>query len=453
MPRTLRGLTALRRIPFLAGLLKRSSARGRRVYLTGGYLRDLLLGRRPKEELDLTVEDPTALLRELRLKEGESSFLMDAERETWRLVLPPPSTVRFLDVTKLRAATIEEDLLLRDFTVNALALDLTVSPAGAIIDVTGGRDDIDRRILRACSPRSMKDDPLRALRGVRLAVNLDLAVEGGTRTLMAKARRDLSAVSAERVRDELFQILGGPDPARGMRDLLDLGLLSALDPSFRVGKGASLIFLRRCLTLLENFPPRGALRRLLAGDLQQGVSRRGLLLLAAFLTDRQGSSRAAAISRRLVLGKRARRQLCRALEAELPPDWAGRPGDLGRVQFLDLFHRCDGVLEEVLILQALGLTPAAVRGAAVRTFLRRYRGVRTSFLHPPILTGGALQEHLRLEPGPEMGDLLEAAKRAQDLGSFRDLEGALLWARKELGRVAEAGETGHYRDRQRRTAE
>jgi poly(A) polymerase len=446
MPRSLRGLPALRRIPFLAGLLKRSSARGRRVYLTGGYLRDLLLGRRPKGELDLTVEDPTALLRGLRLKEGESSFLMDVERETWRLVLPPPSTVRFLDVTKFRAATIEEDLRLRDFTINALALDLTVSPAGAIIDVMGGRNDISARVLRACSTRSMKDDPLRALRGIRLAVNLDLSMEGGTRTLIAGARRSLSTVSAERIRDELFQILGGPEPARGMREILDLGLLSAWDPSFRTGKGASLIFLRRCLTLLEDFPPRGPLRQLLAGDLQEGISRRGLLLLAAFLTDRQGSSRAGAISRCLALGKKARRQLCRALEAELPRNWAGRPGELGRVEFLDLFHRCDGVLEEVLMLQALLLTPAAARGAAVRTFLRRYRGVRPSFLHPPILTGGALQEHLRLEPGRELGNLLRAAKRAQDLGSFRDLEGALLWARKERERVAETGETGHYRD-------
>jgi len=446
MPRTLRGLTALRRIPFLAGLLKSSSARGRRVYLTGGYLRDLLLGRKPKGELDLTVEDPTALLRELRLGKGESSFLMDELRETWRLVLPPPSTVRFLDVTKLRAATIEEDLGLRDFTVNALAVDLTASPTGAVIDVTGGRDDIDRRLLRVCSPRSMNDDPLRALRGVRLAVNLDLSMEAKTRVLMTGARRGLSTVSAERIRDELFQVLGGPGPARGMREILELGLLSSLDPSFRAGKSASLTFLRRCVTLLEDFPPRGPLRRLLAGELQDGISRRGLLLLAAFLTDRGGSPRAAAISRWLVLGKKARRQLCRSLEAELPRNWAGGPGGPAREECLDLFLRSDGVLEEVLILQALSLTPSAARGAAVRTFLRRYRGVRPSFLHPPILTGKDLQEHFRLKAGPEMGDLLRAAKRAQDLGSFRDLEGALLWAREEHRRVAETGETGHYRN-------
>ena len=386
---------------------------------------------RPKDELDLTVENPVLLLKSLSLEEGESSFLMDAERDTYRIVAPPRSSLRSLDITRFRAGTIEEDLCLRDFTVNALALDLSAG-GGAILDPTGGRRDIGRRILRACTPRAMKDDPLRTLRGVRLAAALGLALEGRTRSLIVKARGGIGGVSPERIRDELFRILDGPAPEAGMRRLLRLRLLAFLDPSFRTGRTVSLTFLRRCVTLLGQLPPHSATRRVLAAEVQSGVSRRGLLLLAAFLRERGRDSGAAALCERLILGKRAKGTLLTALGQGLSPGWDGKRSTPGREELLETFHRCDAAIEEVALLEALRLKPAAARVEAVRSFLRRYRRTRPIFLRPSLLTGKEAMEHFSMAPGPELGAFLLRAKRAQDLGAFRDLEGALAWARREL---------------------
>lgn len=430
MAGTHRELSNLRRIPLVARLLEAASAGGQPLYLTGGYLRDRLLGVRPKDELDLTVEDPVLLLKTLSLAEGESSFLMDAERDTYRIVAPPRSALRSLDITRLRAGTIEGDLLLRDFTVNAMALDLSAR-GGAVLDPTGGRRDIRRRTLRACTPLAMKDDPLRTLRGVRLAAALGFALEGSTRSLIVKARGGIAGVSPERIRDELFRILDGPAAEGGMRRLLRLRLLAFLDSAFRPGRAISLTLLRRCGALLGQLPPRSATRRVLAAEVQSGVSRRSLLLLAAFLRERGRASGAARLCERLVLGRRARGTLLTALGEGLPPGWDGHTSPPGREELLETFHRCDAAIEEVTILGALRLEPAAARDEVVRSFLRRYRKMRPVFLRPSLLTGKEAMEHFSLTPGPELGELLHRARRAQDLGAFRDVEGALSWARRE----------------------
>lgn len=441
MAGTPRELSNLRRIPLVMRLLEAASTGGQQLYLTGGYLRDRLLGVRPKEELDLTVENPVLLLKALPLEEDESFFLMDAERDTYRIVAPPPSILRFLDITRFRAATVEGDLRLRDFTVNALALDLSAG-GGAILDPTGGRRDIRGRILRACTLRAMKDDPLRTLRGVRLAANLGLALEGRTRSLIVKARGGVGGVSPERIRDELFRILDGPAPEAGMRLLLRLRLLAFLDPAFRSGSTISLTFLRRCVTLLGQLPSRSATRRMLAAEVQTGVSRRALLLLAAFLRDRGRTSGANALSEKLTLGKRAKKKLLAALGHSLPPGWDAKSSPPGREALLEIFHRCDTSIEEVTVLEALRLEPAAARGEAVRSFLRRYRRARPIFLRPPLLTGNVALEHFSLLPGPELGAFLLRVRRAQDLGAFRDLEGALAWASRESPGRAGPGRQG-----------
>jgi len=443
MAGTPRKLSNLRRIPLVMRILEAASTGGQQLYLTGGYLRDRLLGVRPKEELDLTVENPVLLLKTLSLEDGESSFLMDAERDTYRIVAPPRSALRSLDITRFRAATIEGDLRLRDFTVNALALDLSAG-GGAILDPTGGRRDIGRRILRACTPRAMKDDPLRTLRGVRLAANLGLALEGRTRSLIVKARGGIGGVSPERIRDELFRILDGPAPEAGMRLLLRLRLLAFLDPAFRTGRTVSLTFLRRCVTLLGQLPPRSATRRMLAAEVQSGVSRRALLLLAAFLRDRGRDSGAGILCEKLILGKRAKGTLLTALGQGLPPGWDRKTSPPGREELLETFHRCDKAIEEVALLEALRLKPAAARCQAVGSFLRRYRRTRPIFLRPPLLTGKEALEHFSFLPGPALGAFLLRVKRAQDLGAFHDLEGALAWA--ERGSPGRAGRGERVRD-------
>jgi len=433
MAGNLHGLAPLLRLPLMARLLERAARGGQKVYLTGGYLRDRFLRRRPKGELDLTVADPTALLADFPLAPGESSFLMDDERETWRLVLSSPSPVSFLDVTRLRGDTIDEDLRLRDFTVNALAVELPPDGLpGDLLDPAGGREDLTAGILRACYPAAMDDDPLRALRGVRFSAGLGFTVEPHTLVLMGKAGRSLASVSGERIRDELFQVLGGPAPYRGLRTIVKLGLLGFLGPEFRPPGPSSTISLRRCLDLLEQFPPGSTLSRRLAGDLQAGVSRRALLLLCTFLTDGGAAAHAKELGRNLVLGRAAKEALRSISSRTLPKGWDKDPRLLDSSAFLDLFNCCDKAIDEIALLQACSITPAAARSGAVRSFLRSYSARRRRFLRPPLLTGREALVHLPLVPGPELGTLLASAKRAQDLGLFRNRREALAWARNYL---------------------
>jgi tRNA nucleotidyltransferase/poly(A) polymerase len=409
----LRWIRSLREQPVLKRLL--AAARGQETFLTGGFLRDRILGGPSKAELDLTVADPGALLGRMRLAAGETVFVMDDERQTYRLVLPPSSPFVHIDVARLRDGTIEEDLRLRDFTVNALAVDLASPlPDPPLLDPTGGLADGRRRILRACSPRSFRDDPLRLLRGIRLSVGLGLSLERETRAMMKQMPNSLRRVSAERVRDELFQILQGPDPQRGMSQVIGLGLLDHLGPSFQPSSRRPILTqMGRTLTLIGECSPSGALREHLDLGVEYGVSRLGLLMLAAFLHDRDHRTGNDGLCRRLMLGKKASAIVARQRSTRLPRRWHRHPPGPTRRELLALYGSGDDCIEEIVLLHAARLSPAVIRRSAAMRFLARYR-------------------RSRLSPGPRLGELLTGAKEAQDLGLFRTAAGALRWARRTI---------------------
>jgi hypothetical protein len=402
----------------LARLRDAAAASGQPLWVTGGFVRDQLLGRAPKPELDLTLPSPRALLDALGRDPGETAFALDAGRETFRLVLPPRAGLGHVDLTRLRAATIEEDLRLRDFTVNAVAHAIDAGAPGPAVDPTGGVADCRRRLLRACGPRSIADDPLRALRGVRFAAGLGLSVEPGTLRLLARARPGLAQVSAERVRDELFRILAGPAPEAGIALALRLGLLAAVGLPHRAGE--RLARLRRLGRVAAALPPRGALRRALAEQLELEVTRLGVARLCALLLDLGRGGEAGRLCARLLLGSRAARACATAAAVRFPR--LGAAPAAARAHLLD-FHRAAGhAAAEIILLGARDAAGAAAREA-------RYRSARRLFQRPPLLTGTIAMRDLGLAPGRELGRVLAATRRAQDLGQVRTAAGALAFAR------------------------
>jgi poly(A) polymerase len=390
------------------------------------------MGAKPKAELDLTVADPSGLLDRLPLARGESSFLMDAERDTYRLVFSRPGPFSSIDLTRLRAGSIEEDLLLRDFTVNALAME--IGGRGRIIDPAGGRADLRKSLLRPCSPRSFRDDPLRLLRGVRFEANLGFRLADETLRLMKGSRGGLRSVAAERVRDEFFQVLQGPAPLKGLKRIAALRLLGHLGCPFDAVSPPPPRRLRRLHALLEEFHPRSTVSRELGRAVDQVATRRGMLLLAAWLLDTSAAERSGLLLRRLALGKKAGASLRGGLESKIPLSHLRNPGTAGRAAMLDLFHRADEAVEEAVLLRASALSPAKMRKDAAAGFLESYLRTRKIFLRPPLLSGADALASLPVSPGPALGKLLEVTRRAQDLGRFRTLPGALRWARGELVR-------------------
>ncbi|MGH7402661.1 MAG: hypothetical protein ACREKQ_09555, partial [Candidatus Rokuibacteriota bacterium] len=143
----------------------------RPLWVVGGALRELRSGG-AAADLDVAVAGGALDLgRRLADRLDASFVVLDAARGACRIV--PRSAGASMDLVDLRAPTLEGDLRARDFTVNALAAsvgDLLREGAAAILDPTGGLADLGGRVVRICGPAAITDDPLRALRGVRLAV-------------------------------------------------------------------------------------------------------------------------------------------------------------------------------------------------------------------------------------------------------------------------------------------
>jgi poly(A) polymerase len=209
------------------------------LWLVGGSVRDLLIGR-PTLDFDFAVQgDAPALGRRFANELGADYFDLDPVRGAGRVLLTVQDGQRAtMDFAGLRGETIENDLALRDFTINAMAIRLAEGgPVGGILDPLGGARDLRESRLRLCSPSAVDDDPVRALRAVRFAVDLNLALASEGIGAIRRAAGRLSAVSAERTRDEIFRLIGGQQPGKSLRLLDELGLLTSVVPELEPLRG------------------------------------------------------------------------------------------------------------------------------------------------------------------------------------------------------------------------
>ena len=207
------------------------------VYLVGGAVRDLLTSRL-SPDFDFAVPSKGISLARSVANALQVDFMpLDDERDTGRVVIKNvDGSFTYLDFATFRGADLEEDLRDRDFTINALALNLRDM---TIIDPMNGAADIRAKIIRACSPDSMSHDPVRILRGVRQAAAFGFSIDKSTREWMKSAADKIGNVSVERTRDEIFKILGGPKASASIRALDMLGVLSHVMPELLNMKGVT----------------------------------------------------------------------------------------------------------------------------------------------------------------------------------------------------------------------
>jgi poly(A) polymerase len=199
------------------------------AWLVGGSVRDMLLGR-PVVDVDLLVDgDPRRAARAVAAHVGGAVFPLSERHGAWRVV----ADSRTVDVARARGS-VEDDLYERDFTVNAIAVALD---DGRMLDPTGGRADLDARVLRAVSERIFRDDALRLLRLGRLAHELRFAIDPDTARL-AQAEAELATrPSGERVYMEVRRVLACDDPADGLRRLAELAVLDVVLPELQPLRG------------------------------------------------------------------------------------------------------------------------------------------------------------------------------------------------------------------------
>lgn len=222
---------------------------GYEIYVVGGYVRDMLMGRVSKD-MDFVVVGEAMrfadqLKKDLHLRTlvryprfgtfmaryyGYELEFVNAREESYEDTSRKPQT---------KQADLLTDLSRRDFTINTLAMDISPEKFGQIIDVYGGRSDISNKIIRTpLKPeRTFYDDPLRMMRAVRFASRLRFRIEQETYQAIAVVAQRLSIISAERIRDEFNKILLADEPSSGLKMLDESGLLEIFLPEVSALKG------------------------------------------------------------------------------------------------------------------------------------------------------------------------------------------------------------------------
>ncbi len=211
---------------------------GFEAYIVGGCVRDFLLGKEPQDWDITTNAKPKAILKLFPEGRYENRFgtviIGEIEVTTYRLETKY-SDQRHPDKVKF-AETIEEDLARRDFTINAMALDLATEK---VIDPYKGQRDLEKKVIRAVGRplERFSEDALRMLRAVRLACALNFRIEKDTAEAIKAQSANLKMISAERIRDELTKIVMTRRAEAGVRKLQELGLLKSIIPELLAGIG------------------------------------------------------------------------------------------------------------------------------------------------------------------------------------------------------------------------
>ena len=460
------------------------------AYLVGGYVRDSLLGH-SSSDVDVTLrENSTDLARELAHALGGVSFLLTEAHQVSRVVVNRDDGNRwYIDLSRLRGS-IAEDLGRRDFTVDAMAIPLQDwnSPGWQerIIDPFGGRSDLDAQLIRAVKPAIFKEDPLRLIRGVRLAASLCFSIEKSTADLITQNAPLISAVAPERVRDEFLAILS-LDRAKDHLETLDrLGLLCHLIPELEITRGVEQPRLHYWDVFGHSIQAVAAAERVTGGpeyahspsslpwpdgmagywaeDVSDGHNRRTLLKLAALLHDVAkpqtktvdssgrtrflghhtiGASIARTLLHRLRLSARGVRMVCGMVEHHLRPTQMSQGAELPTPRAVYRYFRDLGEVAIDTLYLSLADHLAAKGPLLNMEEWDRHVKIITRILEvgtrqqnpettPRLITGHDLISEFGLVPGPQIGTLLEEIWEAQISGQVDTKTSALAWVRDRL---------------------
>jgi poly(A) polymerase len=468
-----------------AGLdVARAALAGTRSWLVGGVVRDRLLGR-PTADVDVVVAgDPEQAARAIAHAAPRAAcFALSEDFGSWRVVARDHAWQ--VDVEPLRAETIEADLALRDFTINAIAEPIGGGPP---IDPLGGLGDLQSGRLRMAGPAAFAQDPLRVLRLVRVAVELDLQPDADTLSAATAHAHALREVSAERVFVELRRIIATPRAREGLEMLADVRATAAVLPELDALRGVeqnrfhhldvyghTLEVLDRTVELTGGEPSSAELRaalgghetpvrELLAEPLADELTRAQALRWGALLHDAakpltrelrasdgrvtffghdvRGAELAREILGRLRTSERLRAHVAALVRNHLRPGFlVHQPQPLERRTVFAYMRACAPVEVDVTLLSVADRV--ATRGDRAREAIDSHVLLANGLLGDalawrahgppqPLLRGDELAGELGIPAGPKLGELLERLAAAQYAGEIREREQAVAYARTLL---------------------
>ena len=461
------------------------------AYLVGGLLRDALLGRQTWDiDVAIQTDDPMPFAGELARHLGGAFVPLSHEHHVARVVVDDPAYGRWsVDLSGIQGS-LHDDLLRRDFTIDAIALsseywDRSDWP-DHIIDPLGGTADLGNRVIRAIGPQAFRDDPVRLLRAVRLSAQLDFHIDPETSELMRSDSHLVSNLAGERIRNELLAILASENTKEQLRKMDGLGLLCAIIPELQAAKGVSQPREHYWDVFDHSIEAVGAVERVLspetrnsgtdalaglvpwspeidehfAEEVSDGHTRATMLKMGALLhdvakpqtkmIDPKGKTRflghhslGAEVSReiscRLRVSNRGADILAALVENHLRPTQMCQGGDMPTRRAIYKFFRDVG--DEAIDTLYLSLADhLAARGPTITMDgWKEHIDITEHILNvgtqeqapenmPRLITGHDVMRALGLPPGPLVGRILEEVRSAQASGMVRDADGALVLA-------------------------
>ena len=462
---------------------------GQRAWIVGGAVRDRLLGR-PVVDLDVVIDgDPAGAARAIsreakRVGSGAACFPLSEEFGAWRVVAHGAAWQ--VDVEGMRGGSLEADLALRDFTVNAIAEPLD---GGAPIDPLGGLADLRAGRLRCAGPTAFAEDPLRVLRLVRVVAELDLTPDPQALTAAREQAARLADVSPERVFLELRRIVASSGALRGIESMSDLGATAVVLPELEAMRdveqsrfhhrdvyGHTMEVFERSIALTtadgwELSEPgaylgaryREPVLNLLAEPLADGMTRGEALRWGSLLHDAakpatrsvrpfdrrvtfighdtRGADLAREVLTRLRASVRLREHVAGLVRHHLRLGFLVHESQpLARATVYDYLHICDPVEVDVTLLSVCDRL--ATRGAKSEQAIEAHMALARPMLEDalswraegppkPLLRGDELAGALGIALGPRVGELLHKLARAQYAGIVGTREQALAFVRRQ----------------------
>ena len=383
------------------------------VFLVGGYVRDILRGVVSRDK-DYAVKNAPEDIAEQAAKKFNGTCIPLKEESAYRVVL---KNKKVLDFSLMQGSTIEEDLLRRDFTINAIAW----SPKTGILDLFAGRSDMENKIVKAVRMNNFLADPLRVVRAYRIAAELGFEIEENTRVNLKRFTKGLVTISPERITEETFKILKNKNAAAYLNECFNDGVLEKI---FRKKDGleAGTQLISNFDFFLKTLPKKISVSLGLEKEISQGLTRKGLIRLALLLIDKEGAAL-----------KKCRLRVSRNIHKAVENIHAGYSiavseklfQEIPRERLFKIFTKVqDCVLEACIVLSvALGLNAEELFKRA-----QEYLRVKNKIL----LNGDDIQSLLNIPQGYRIGRILSALQEAQFKGYIKTKAEARKWVIKNF---------------------
>jgi len=446
------------------------------IYLVGGIVRDYLLSR-PGKDIDLMCQDAEKFARKLAKTRDAAvvPFEKKADEPCYRIVDRQDQDI-FLDIAEMRGETVFADMERRDFTINAMAIQIEPGgELGSVIDPLNGRSALADKIIRVAGSRSIASDPLRILRGFRFAAELGFIIEDKTLNVMQENAQILANVAFERITVELLKIFNTDNPSFFVRQMDHIGIMSIIFPEILSMKTCtqnsfhhldvwnhSLAVLENCEYILNNpeeffgiysqkirenlmINQRSALLKLTAMLHDVGKpATRGVNEETGRITfyghDKEGKEIIADIACRLRISLQAQKFIQTLIEEHLHILNLSKPG-IKSVTKMKLFRK---LKDDIIPLIILGISD--IKGTlgpdsdeagrrrhiewSEKMISNYYEDIKKRIERPNLITGKDLID-MGIKPGPEMGQILRKIREAQDNGIIKDRDEALALLKNE----------------------